>query len=216
MPKGSFVMEDLAHFLALIIWNFWTVAAGIMLAFEPVMRWFVKEYDQIAARYIPPDSRRKVARFAALAAFVFANYLAFHDLSAENRALKVDRDARGNSQSPYKWPMLTPEETVALRAKIREINPRSVAVSCAEDDCGDLARNFRDIFGGLHWQVMCCGSPFTGFDPGIHLWGETSELKGVAHDIEQATNGRLKVDMAEHFTWDVQKFPLQITIGSRP
>jgi hypothetical protein len=209
-------MQDLAHFLALITWNFWTVAAGVMLAFEPVMRWFVKEYDQIAARYVPPDSRRKVARFAALAAFVFANYLAFHDLSVENRALKADKDASSGNQSPYKWPMLTSEEVVTLRTKIREINPGSVSVSCAEDDCGDFARNFRDLFTGLHWEVMCCNYPFGGFDPGIHLWGETSELKGVARDIEQATNGRLKVDMAEHFTWDVQKFPLQVTIGSKP
>jgi hypothetical protein len=92
-------MQDLAHFLALITWNFWTVAAGVMLAFEPVMRWFVKEYDQIAARYVPPDSRRKVARFAALAAFVFANYLAFHDLSVENRALKADKDASSGNIS---------------------------------------------------------------------------------------------------------------------
>jgi hypothetical protein len=93
------LMQDLAHFLALITWNFWTVAAGVMLAFEPVMRWFVKEYDQIAARCVPPDSRRKVARFAALAAFVFANYLAFHDLSVENRALKADKDASSGNIS---------------------------------------------------------------------------------------------------------------------
>jgi hypothetical protein len=209
-------MQDLPHFLGLVIWNFWTVAAGVMLAFEPIMRWFVKDYDQIAARYVPIDNRRKVARFAALAAFVFANYLAFHDLSVENRALKADRDIKGNSQSPYKWPMLTSEETVALRTKIREINPRSVSVSCAEDDCGDLARNFRDIFSGLHWEVMCCNYPFGEFDPGIHLWGENPELRRVAQDIEQATNGRLKVDMADRFTWDVQKYPLQITIGSKP
>ena len=50
----------------------------------------------------------------------------------------------------------------------------------------------------------------------FNLWAENPELKGVARDIEQATNGRLKVDMAEHFTWDVQKYPLQITIGSKP
>jgi hypothetical protein len=211
-------MQDLLHFLGLILWNFWTVIAGVMLAFEPVMRWFVKDYDQIAARYIPLDRRRTVARYAALAAFVVANYLAFHDLNVENQALKADRDAviRGNNQSPYKWPMLTSEETLALREKIRAINPQSVSVSCVQDDCGDLARNFRDIFIGLHWSVMCCSYPFGDFDPGIQVWGETSELKGVAQDIEKATKGRLKVDMAQHFTWDVQKYPLQITIGSKP
>jgi hypothetical protein len=118
--------------------------------------------------------------------------------------------------SPYRWPLLKPEEMVALRAKFREISPRAVSISCAEDDCGDLARNFRDIFGDLHWKVMCCTSPFSGFDPGIHLWGETSELKGLATGIEQATNGRLKIDMAERETWDTQKYPLQITIGAKP
>jgi hypothetical protein len=38
-------MQDLLHFLALVFWNFWTVAAGVMLAFEPVMRWFFEKYD---------------------------------------------------------------------------------------------------------------------------------------------------------------------------
>jgi hypothetical protein len=46
-------MQDLPHFFALVLWNFWTVAAGIMLAFEPVMRWFFEKYDDTAARYIP-------------------------------------------------------------------------------------------------------------------------------------------------------------------
>jgi hypothetical protein len=68
-------MQDLPHFLGLVIWNFWTVAAGVMLGVEPVMRWFVKDYDQIAARYVPIDNRRKVARFAALAAFVLLRYV---------------------------------------------------------------------------------------------------------------------------------------------
>jgi hypothetical protein len=207
-------MQDVPHFFGLILWNFWTVLAGVMLAFEPVMRWFIQDYDKLAARFIPPARRRNAARFLALVAFVVANYLAFHDLSEENRSLKSHQAAENSSR--YRWPLLSPEETVALRAKFREIAPNSVSVSCAEDDCGDLARNFRDIFSELHWKVMCCGHPFGGFDPGIHLWGETTELKGLANAIEQATGGRLKVEMAERETWDVQKYPLQITIGSKP
>ena len=81
-------MQDLPHFFGLVLWNFWTVAAGVMLAFEPVMRWFFKEYDSVTARYIPPERRRGFARIAALCAFVFANYLAFHDVSETNRNLE--------------------------------------------------------------------------------------------------------------------------------
>jgi len=164
-----------------------------------------------------PISFRRFAAIFLLFGFAAASFQTWRQehaerVAADGRASKADQ----GTPSPYKWAMLTSEEVVALRGKIRDIKPGSVSVSCAEDDCGDLARNFRDVFAGLHWEVMCCSYPFGSFDPGIHLWAENPELKGVARDIEQATNGRLKVDMAEHFTWDVQKYPLQITIGSKP
>ena len=93
-------------------------------------------------------------------------------MAADGRASKADQ----GTPSSYKWAMLTSEEVVALRGKIRDIKPGSVSVSCAEDDCGDLARNFRDVFAGLHWEVMCWKGIHSGsFDPGILiLWGRKS------------------------------------------
>ncbi len=213
MPKGIHIMQDIPHFFGLILWNFWTVAAGVMLAFEPVMRWFFPRYDWFAARFVAHEQRRNAAKFAALCAFIFANFLAFHDLSEENRSLKAEKES--GTKSPYKWSMLTSDEAVSLREKLRAIPPSAASISCAEDDCGDLARSLRDIFKGLHWSVMCCGYPWGSFDPGIHLWAKDRELKEVADDIEQATSGRLKVEMSARFTWDAQKFPLQITIGPK-
>jgi hypothetical protein len=207
-------MQDLPHFLALILWNFWTVAAGVMLAFEPVMRWFFEKYDTTAARYIPPHQRRRAARIAALCAFVFANYLAFHDLNDENRSLKAERAT--SNQSPYRWPLLTPQETAALRAKFREIPATTAAIVCSEEQCADFARSFEDVFEGLGWKITCCNYSFSGFDPGIHLWGENQQLLGLANKIESATNGRLKVDFSERPPLDITQFNLQISIGPKP
>lgn len=161
-------------------------------------------------------STGKVAFIAFIAVVGMRLLLAPYWVWADEHEARLRAESSVQVNSPYRWPLLTPGETVALRAKFREIAPRAVSVSCAEDDCGDLARNFRDIFSDLHWKVMCCGYPFGGFDPGIHLWGDSPELKGLANGIEQATGGRLKVDMAERETWDVKKYPLQITIGSKP
>lgn len=164
-------------------------------------------------------STRKAALAAFVAVVLTRAFLAPYWVWADEHERRLSAEAKiqgTGDRSPYHWPLLTPEETVALRAKIREIAPRAVSVSCAEDDCGDLARGFRDIFDDLHWRVMCCGHPFGGFDPGIHLWGSNPELRGLANGIEEATHGRLKVDMADRETWDAQKYPLQITIGSKP
>jgi hypothetical protein len=191
------------------------VSAGSLLGLEE----YVERCWRSGAENLKkiPDARRKQARIAALLlASFYSGYLAWDDEHKARLEAESKVPTKTEAPSPYKWPMLTPEETVALRDKIREIDPGPVSVSCAEDDCGDLARSFRDIFDGLHWKVMCCHFPFGGFDPGIHLWAENPTQRRVAHDIEQATNGRLKVDMAEHFTWDVKKYPLQITIGSKP
>ena len=104
-----------------------------------------------------PISFRRFAAIFLLFGFAAASFQTWRQehaerVAADGRASKADQ----GTPSSYKWAMRTSEEVVALRGKIRDIKPGSVSVSCAEDDCGDLARNFRDVFAGLHWR-LCAG-----------------------------------------------------------
>jgi hypothetical protein len=65
-------------------------------------------------------------------------------------------------------------------------------------------------------QVECCQFGYHGFDPGIQLWGENSQLTAIAGKIELATRGRLKIDVSKTYTMDPAKFPVQIMIGPKP
>jgi hypothetical protein len=122
------------------------------------------------------------------------------------------------SPSPYHWQMLSPSEALALRSEMRDITPEGEAmfILCAEADCDDLAKSFRDVFRDLHWKVDCCASSFSTFDPGVHLWASKPHLREIAGKIELATKGRLKVDTSGNFTMDPDRFHLQITIGPKP
>jgi hypothetical protein len=111
---------------------------------------------------------------------------------------------------------LSPDETVALRAKFRAIPATTIAIVCSEQQCADFARSFEDIFDGLGWKITCCSYRFGGFEPGIHLWGENQQLMGLASEIEAATKGRLKVDFSLRPPLDVKQFSVQISIGPKP
>jgi hypothetical protein len=100
------VLHDVSQFVGAILWNFWTVLAGIMLGFEPVIRWFFPGYDAWAIRFVPLERRRTAARAAALVAFVIANFLAFRDVSEINRNLQT---RIGNIQELPKDQMATIE-----------------------------------------------------------------------------------------------------------
>jgi len=103
-----------------------------------------------------------------------------------------------------------------LRSELRDINPQRIFILCVADDCGDLARSFRDVFNGLHWKVNCCNWPFGGFDPGIQLWGASEQLKGIAGKIEHATKGRLKVDLSPSSPVDTKQTEVVISVGTKP
>src|ERR1700739_3367375 len=91
-------MEDLASYIGALLWNFWTVAIGVVLAMEPIVRWFWPRYDAWASAYLTARHRRFIKYGAAVFAFVFANYLVFHDVSRELRAA----NARLGTTSPQK------------------------------------------------------------------------------------------------------------------
>jgi hypothetical protein len=132
-----------------------------------------------------------------------------------NNVLLAERADHG-TESPYRWRLLSSEEKAALRSELRELPPQRVFILCVGDDCGDLARSFRDVFSGLHWKVNCCHWSFSGFAPGIQLWGGSDQLKAIAEKIEHATRGRLQVDLAPQSVIDTNQTELVISIGSKP
>ena len=118
--------------------------------------------------------------------------------------------------SPYQWTLLSADEAAALRGELRETPPLAIGILCASDDCGDLARSFRDVFKDLHWQIMCCGWPFGTLGEGLAVYSKDKSLgTNIAKKIEGATKGRLKVDLIQKFLYDPEKFPVQIVIGEK-
>src|SRR5437762_6233466 len=80
---SSRAMGDIAAYIASVLWNWWILVGGTFLAVEPVTRFLWHGYDDWAARYLPRERRKRVARIAALAAFLIANYLAYQDQHAQ-------------------------------------------------------------------------------------------------------------------------------------
>ena len=119
--------------------------------------------------------------------------------------------------SPYHWQPLTPEESLSLRSAIRDIMPEGEAmfILCAEADCDDLAKSFRDVFRDLKWNVNCCAYGFGTFPPGVHLWASSAYLQEIASKIEMATKGRLKLSNVQMYIMDPARFNLQIFIGPK-
>jgi hypothetical protein len=149
----------------------------------------------------------------AASGVVIATFLAFRD---EYDELQRFRTAGQSIESPYHWRLLSSEEIAALRSELRDINPQRIFILCVADDCGDLARSFRDVFVDLHWQVHCCNWSFSGFEPGIQLWGASDQLRGIAGKIEHATKGRLKVDLSPRSPVDTRQTEVVISIGAKP
>jgi hypothetical protein len=152
-------MADIGSFLAHVLWNFWTVVAGFMISVEPVTRFFWHGYDDWAAKWLSAALRRRLARAAAVFAFVIANYLAFHDVSERLRKAQ-------QSGSLAFARHLTAEERVRLASALS--NPPisgQVEIMSTCDECEDYAQEFRDAL------PPTTGIKVTG---GVGLWASAS------------------------------------------
>ena len=146
-------MEDIPRFIGDLLWNFWTVSIGVVLAVEPVMRWLWPGYDAWAADYLTPDHRKQLPRGAALLAFVMANYIAYHGAKVETRTAN-DRAAQADRTSESKWSALTSAETAAFRARVQTIPPEDIIVACETPNCKDLADGIGNILKSTPgWKV---------------------------------------------------------------
>jgi hypothetical protein len=138
-------MQDIPQFIGDLLWNFWTVSIGVVLAIEPVMRWFWPGYDAWAADYLTADHRKQLTRIAAVLAFLTANYIAYHGAKMETRASN-DRATQADKNNEAKWPALANSEIAAFRAKAQGIPPEDIVVACETVNCRDLADGLGSVW----------------------------------------------------------------------
>lgn len=189
-------MQDLPNFFGLLLWNFWTVLAGIMLGAEPVTRWFWPEYDAWAVTFLPAARRRRFARGAALLAFVAANYLAFHDMADQLRRSSSPDEPKYAQLIRNRYDPLTGPEQASFRSLVRDIPAQPLAILCNHAGCNDLAESFSEAFHDLAWQARVePGIDFGNTPRGISIWSDNTAARPLAEAIEKATNGRLKVSL---------------------
>jgi hypothetical protein len=140
-------MTDIADFLGHLLWNFWTVLAGSMIAIEPVMRLLWSGYDEWAAKWLSPVRRRKLARIAALGAFLIANYMAFHD--AKNQLRKAQGVSVGAPQGRH----LTNEQRSRMSAALKLATNENYSVEFNSvpncEECEDYAQEFREFVSSI-------------------------------------------------------------------
>jgi hypothetical protein len=144
-------MGDVGSFAGHVLLNWWTLLAGVMVAVEPVARLLWHGYDRWAATWLLAPRRKRLARIGALAAFVVANYLAYHEAKEEarmaqnhsimdtGRHLKTDQQSRMMPEF-----QLSSGETYSI-----QINSLP---NC--DECEVYAQELRDFVGAIPgWKV---------------------------------------------------------------
>jgi hypothetical protein len=122
------------------------------------------------------------------------------------------------SSSPYHWEPLSTTEASELRAELTNFQPQPIAILCAHDDCGDLARSLRDAFHQKGWSPdipsMTFVQPKDG--TGIEIAASDDTLWQIAEIIERATHGRLTVARREGaFPFNTDYCHVAIIIGSK-
>jgi hypothetical protein len=154
-------VADIGSFIGQVLWNWWTVLAGFVIAAEPVTRFLWRGYDEWAAKRLSAPRRRKFARAGALAAFVIANYMAFHDVKQEMRRAQATSLGQTGRH-------LRPDQQARLASGL-ELRPNenySVEFNSLPncDECEVYAQEFRDFVGGLPgWKTS--GGAITFSDP---------------------------------------------------
>jgi len=189
------------------------VSAFALFGLEPLLKAFWPTAHRQLER-LSSQTRTRIEVAIAIVALFYAGFSAW--LEEHEEKIKLEQKVIESQTSPYHWKMLNSEEALALRSEIRGIEPEGegMFILCAEADCNDLAKTFRDVFRDLNWTVKCCNYIGT-FDPGIHLWATDSRLQGIADKIELATKGRLKVQITQQSIMDPARFHLQIMIGPK-
>jgi hypothetical protein len=208
-------MADFYEYLwALVGYGKWLITGGPYLV-DNIVRRVWPTGSQWLDKRLSPTTRTRCELWIVFSAIFLAGFLAWRDEHSARFNSAVQNS--GINAGRYQWELLSPNETVALRAELRGIASQPVAVFCNGDDCGNLARNFRDLFEDLGWlDVYCCSWAFGTLPRGITLWGANDELRGIAGRIERATKGHLKVNVTETFLFDTAKYPLQLYIGPKP
>ncbi|MGB9118245.1 hypothetical protein [Bradyrhizobium sp.] len=209
-------MEDIPRFVGDLFWNFWTVSIGVVLAIEPVMRWFWPRYDAWAAGYLTPDHRKQLTRVAALFSFVMANYIAYHGAKIETRAAN-DHAIQAERTNEAKWPALTINEIAAFRARVKNVPPEDIVVACETINCKDLADGLANILNGIPgWHVDILhrgGLDITGVT-GIRLDPNEPATVSLKDAIEATTS--LTVTMGPDTRKDMGNNQSTLVIGNKP
>ncbi|WP_298258524.1 hypothetical protein [Bradyrhizobium sp.] len=209
-------MQDIPQFVGDLLWNFWTVSIGIVLAIEPVVRWFWPGYDAWATGYLTADHRRQLTRIAAILAFLMANYIAYHGAKVEMRASN-DRVTQADKNNEAKWPALTTSEIAAFRARAQGIPPEHIVVACETVNCRDLADGLANALKTVPgWKVEILhrgGLDITGVT-GIQINPNEAATVSLKNSIE-ATTG-LTVTMGPDTRKDVGGNQSFLVVGNKP
>jgi hypothetical protein len=150
---GYFSMSDIGPFLGSVLFNFWTLVAGVMISIEPVTRFLWRGYDEWAAKWLPAQRRRKLARIGALIAFAMANYLAFHEVREELRTAKQHLIV-----APASARHLNSEERVRFATALRAAGGtgQTVEINSASncDECEEYAEELRETISSVNgWNA---------------------------------------------------------------
>jgi hypothetical protein len=144
-------MGDIGSFVGHVLLNWWTLLAGVMIAVEPVVRLLWHGYDEWAAKWLLAPRRKNIARFGALAAFVVANYLAYHEAKEEARTAQSHSivDTRRHLKSEQQARMMPELQISSGEAYSIQINSLP---NC--DECEVYAQELRDFVGVIPgWKV---------------------------------------------------------------
>jgi len=209
-------------------------------------------------RYWSKDGRHRLFRWAATFAVLIAGFLAYDDLNTKSRnqhradqiALskavgerdEVRRQLRDfeKRQNPPKtsrlssrryWQPLSLDETLRLRAEMRNISRQylgksdavfdygsfkvsrhQIGVVCDDQYCADLAGS---VIGAIEDLGITVGvsALIKGADNGIYIRPDNKTTRDIATAIERATNGRLLVEVKKWTSKDNQD--VTIVVGRK-
>jgi hypothetical protein len=139
-------MGDFSSFIEHVLLNYWTVLAGVLIAVEPVTQMLWSGYDDWAAKWLTKSRRIRIGRWAALVAFVIANYMAFHDAKEEAREARAGAPIETARH-------LMPDQKTRLKAALR-LNADehgylvfNSVINC--DECEDYAEELREFVASI-------------------------------------------------------------------
>ena len=203
-------MSRIWHYVAAVVgyWQFW-IAVAFMIE-RSLERFFPRRAAALNV-LLPAERRRKLFIGIAIAAFVYANFRAFDNVSA-----KLEEANRTNG-AENRWPVLTSDEVRALRNQVRKLPPETITVACETMNCRDLADGIADILADVPgWKVTKLhrgGFGITGVT-GIRIEPHEPATENLQRAIESAT--KLKVDLVETTRAQMNSTETFMVVGSKP